>query len=90
MLKELHRLFMAHPEAVNETYLEHFGVASRYGRRFLFMSFCAFTHAFFPFLFEKTASNMVKAMYADMTRRGASTPVAQQNPQTPAAEWGWL
>lgn len=67
--------FTHHPQAVGENYGQHFGVAMRYSGRLFLAAGAAFVHAFLPFLFEKTASNAIKAMYADMTRRGATTPV---------------
>ena len=87
--KSLTTLFTDHPTAVGETYLEHFGVASRYAGRLFAAGFCALVHAFLPFAFEKTASNAIKAMYANMTKRGATQPVAGQS-QTAAVDWGWL
>ncbi len=75
MIERTKQLFIAHPEALNESYGQHFRHAMRYSGRMFAASFCAFTHALFPFLFEKTASNMVKKMYADMTSRGATAPV---------------
>jgi Family of unknown function (DUF6356) len=66
--------FTSHPHAVGESYTEHFGVAMSYSWRMLKASFCAFTHAFLPFAFEKTASAMVRQMVADMDKR---TPHAQ-------------
>jgi hypothetical protein len=71
----LSKLFTQHPEAVGESYGEHFGVAMRYSGRLFAASFCAFVHAFLPFLFEKTASTMIRGMVADMDRRTApATP----------------
>jgi hypothetical protein len=76
MIERTKQLFVAHPEALNESYGQHFSHAMRYSGRMFAASLCAFTHAIFPFLFEKTASNMVKKMYADMTSRGATAPVS--------------
>ena len=81
--------FTDHPAAVGETYLEHFGVAGRYAGRLFAAGFCAAVHAVFPFLFEKTASNAIKAMYGNMTKRGATQPLAAPA-QTAAVDWGWL
>ncbi len=75
-------LFTRHPEAVGESYGEHFGVAIRYSGRMLVASFCALVHAFLPFCFEKTASTMVRRMVADMDRRTAHP--APQAAITPA------
>lgn len=80
MIKRTKQMFVAHPEALNESYGEHFRHAMGYAGRMLAASFCAFMHAIFPFLFEKTASAMVKQMYADMTSRGATTPVDASKP----------
>lgn len=67
--------FTRHPEAVGESYGAHFGVALSYSGRLFLAAGAALVHAFLPFLFEKTASNAIKSMYADMTRRGATSPL---------------
>jgi hypothetical protein len=67
--------FTAHPHALNETYFQHLVHALSYSARMFAAGFCALTHAIFPFLFEKTASTIVKKMYADMTNRGTTQPV---------------
>ncbi len=77
MLSRLKSLFVAHPDALGETYLQHLGHAVSYAGRMFAAGFCALTHAIFPFLFEKTASNMIKQMYAEMTARGATALVDQ-------------
>jgi hypothetical protein len=69
------KLFLAHPEALNESYAQHMGHAMSYSGRLFAASFCAFVHGLFPFLFEKTASNAIKAMHAEMAARGAMRPV---------------
>lgn len=70
-------LFMEHPHAVGETYGEHFGVAMSYAGRLFLAACAAFVHALLPFLFVTTASNAIKGMYANMTKRGATAPIAQ-------------
>jgi hypothetical protein len=69
-------LFMAHPRAVGESYGEHFGVALSYSLRLFAAACAALVHAFLPFLFVTTASRAIKSMYANMTQRGATTPLA--------------
>jgi hypothetical protein len=64
-------LFMAHPDALNESYGQHMGHAMSYAGRLFAAAFCAFVHGLFPFLFEKTASDAIKAMHAEMMARGA-------------------
>jgi len=85
MLDRAKTLFMAHPQSVNESYFQHMGVALRYAGTFAFCSFCALVHAFFPFLFEKTASTIVKNMVANMNAR-MDAPQGQVVPGTQAAE----
>lgn len=77
MFARLKSLFIAHPEALGESYIEHLVHAASYALRLFAAGFCALTHAIFPFLFEKTASNLIKQMYAEMMARGANTPVEQ-------------
>jgi Family of unknown function (DUF6356) len=77
MLSRLKSFFIAHPDALGETYFQHLGHALSYAGRMFAAGFCALTHAIFPFLFEKTASNLIKQMYAEMTARGATAAVEQ-------------
>lgn len=63
--------FTKHPQEVGETYVEHFQVAGGFGFTLLIIAFAAMMHAIFPFLFEKTASNKIKALNARMTGRNA-------------------
>ncbi len=73
--------FTRHPHDVGETYAAHFAVAAGYSVRLFAAAFAALVHAVLPFLFEKTASNAIKGMYADMIRRGANTPVSADTAQ---------
>lgn len=84
MIERAKTAFLAHPHAVNESYFEHMGAALRYAGTFAFCAFCALVHAFLPFLFEKTASTIVKKMVADMNARMA--PQGQVAPGPQAAE----
>ncbi|MEI8144369.1 MAG: DUF6356 family protein [Alphaproteobacteria bacterium] len=84
MPKTLTSKFTDHPHAVGESYGEHFGVAMSYSGRMFVASFCAFVHALLPFMFEKTASTMVRKMVADMDRR--TGPAGHVKPMAQAAE----
>ncbi len=86
MASQFKTLFTAHPDAVGESYAEHFAAASGYSLRLFKAGGAAFIHAFLPFLFEKTASNAIKAMYADMTRRGATPALPPEQPTALVAE----
>ncbi|MFI5013045.1 MAG: DUF6356 family protein [Hyphomicrobiales bacterium] len=76
MQTSLKDLFTAHPHAVGESYGEHFDVAMSYSGRLFAAACAAFVHALLPFLFVTTASSAIKAMYANMTRRGATAPLS--------------
>jgi hypothetical protein len=42
------RLFLDHPRSVDENYLEHFGVAGRFGMTMIWGGLCALVHAVVP------------------------------------------
>ena len=85
MIARVKKAFLAHPESVNESYFEHMGAALRYAGTFAFCAFCALVHAFLPFMFEKTASTIVKKMVANMNAR-MDAPQGQVTPGQQAAE----
>ncbi|MEM7196998.1 MAG: DUF6356 family protein [Pseudomonadota bacterium] len=51
---------VAHLRAVNETYLQHFGVAFRYCVCCFGAAFAALVHGVVPGIFQTTASDIVK------------------------------
>ena len=50
--------FTAHPNSVDETYLEHFVFALRFGFKMTLGGITAVVHAIFPFLFVANASKL--------------------------------
>jgi hypothetical protein len=84
MSRNVKDLFLAHPEALNESYFEHLRHSMSYSGRLFAASFCAFAHALLPFLFEKTASNAIKTMYGEMTARSATKPLEPKATLHPA------
>ena len=62
-------IFTEHPKSVGESYLQHTFNASRYAFTFLLLFFIALIHAILPFLFVRTASDIVCEMSADMECR---------------------
>jgi hypothetical protein len=59
-------LFTKHPNAVGETYFEHvFSALSFAVMMFLASVICAI-HSVLPFLFEKTAGNIIEGLYQKM------------------------
>jgi hypothetical protein len=78
----LKQLFTEHPASVDETYGEHFLVASSFSMK-LFTAACACAlHAFLPFLFEKTGSRMITELHDRMvTNRNRKAPSAALLPR---------
>jgi uncharacterized protein DUF6356 len=62
----LRRLFTEHPASVDETYLEHLGVATSFGVHMLVAGIACLVHALFPFLFVKTGSQAIAGLYERM------------------------
>lgn len=60
------KLFTEHPKSVGETYPEHFMMASSFGIPMIMAGFACLLHGFFPFLFEKTGSNLVRKLHHRM------------------------
>tara|TARA_Y100000588_G_C13875125_1_gene762025 strand:+ start:375 stop:626 length:252 start_codon:yes stop_codon:yes gene_type:complete len=60
------RLFTDHPASVDETYFEHFLVATSFSLRMFFASLACLVHAVLPFLFVKTGSEAVESLYGRM------------------------
>ncbi len=60
------KFFTEHPQSVGETYFEHFTVATSFGVPMILAGFACLLHGIFPFLFEKTGSNIVKNLYDRM------------------------
>lgn len=69
-LTTLKTAFTAHPGSVNETYVEHLIFASRFAFRLFAAGAAALIHAILPFMFEKTASNLIRRMHQDIVSRG--------------------
>ena len=62
-------IFTEHPKSVGESYLLHGRNALGYALTFLLLFFIALIHAILPFLFVRTASDIVCEMSADMECR---------------------
>jgi hypothetical protein len=63
------RLFTAHPEAVGESYTEHFAVASGFGLRMVLAGLACMVHAVLPFAFVTTGSRMIRKLHDRMANR---------------------
>ncbi len=67
------RLFIDHPASVGQTYWQHMGFAVRVAALLVAAGCAALVHGFLPFLFKRTASNRIVALY-DTLAQGNGTP----------------
>jgi len=65
-------LFTEHPASAGETYGEHMRVALSFARPLAKATGAALVHAFFPFLFTRTASATITTLHERMARRCAA------------------
>lgn len=77
MQTTLYRLFLSHPQRVDESYGEHFLFAFGFGTRLFGAALAALVHALIPCLFETTASRMIRQMHERITRRGQALQPAE-------------
>ena len=63
MTARLARLFTDHPASVEESYFGHMAFASWFASRLFLAAWAALVHAFLPFLFETTASRIVRELF---------------------------
>lgn len=73
------RLFIDHPKSVDESYTEHFGVASRFGLTMIWGGMKALVHAFVPGWCITSGSDTVKKLHHIMVeqRRAKGQDVSQ-------------
>ena len=64
------RLFRDHPASVDETYFEHMAFAGKFSGKLFLAAGMALIHSFLPFLFEKSASGIVRELYERTHNRG--------------------
>lgn len=64
-------VFLRHPRAVGETYLEHMAVALSYGLPLIAAGLACVVHAIVPALFERTGSRAIVNLHSRLiaTRR---------------------
>ena len=68
--------FTEHPASVGETYFGHlFSALSFCGKMTIALMACL-VHAFLPFLFEKTGSQMITRLMGDMVHNRDKRPAA--------------
>jgi len=65
-----HRLFLAHPESVGESYFQHQRVALSFALPLLGAGLAATMHALVPAVCERTAGDIIRRLYERLERRG--------------------
>lgn len=68
--------FNRHPESIGETYGEHLAQAGTFGATMITAGAACLVHAIFPFWFEKTASQCVQRLHAQMSARSRAAETA--------------
>jgi hypothetical protein len=68
-MRKLIDLFTKHPGSVGETYFQHFRIAIKYGFTLLILVPVVFIHALLPFIFQDTASSVLKKMIGHIESR---------------------
>ncbi|MFK7751483.1 MAG: DUF6356 family protein [Sedimentitalea sp.] len=62
-------LFTAHPASVNESYGQHLRFAAAFSGLLMLAALAALVHALLPFLFQKTASRIIKKIHCRVHAR---------------------
>ncbi|KTE08589.1 DUF6356 family protein [Sphingopyxis sp. H115] len=75
------RLFVDHPKSVDENYIEHFGVASKFGMTMIWGGLCALVHAVVPGWCITTGSDTIQRLNHIMVekRRAKGQAVMQMS-----------
>jgi len=66
----INKIFLDHPRSVDETFGQHFIFALGFSMTLFVAAFAALLHAFIPAACEKTASTIIKRLYARIHNRG--------------------
>lgn len=80
------RRFTDHPSSLNETYLQHMGMAFGFGGRMLAGSFACFVHGLFPWLCLTRGSDTIRGLHHRMVTHRAVQPQQSADAQIVAAE----
>lgn len=62
-------LFFKHPRERNMTYCEHFAHAMKYSIKLFYGSITLCVHAFIPYFFETTGSDIVRNVNNEITKK---------------------
>jgi hypothetical protein len=70
MTARIAQLFTQHPASVGESYFGHMAFAGWFASRLFMAGGAALIHALLPFLFETTASRIIRELYERTHNRG--------------------
>lgn len=73
----LRALFTDHPASVGESYLQHLGVATRFGWRLTRGGVACMLHGALPFLFKTAGSDTVRDLHAELVAKRQAARAAQ-------------
>lgn len=62
-------VFTKHPHSIGESYLQHMKFATLFGIHMMLGGLACFIHAFVPFLFHSTGSNMLLTLTHNFVER---------------------
>ena len=71
------RAFTDHPAAVGESYVQHLGVATRFGWRLTRGGVGCMIHGLLPFAFPSSGSDTVRALHAELVAKRTAARAAQ-------------
>ena len=80
------RRFTDHPSAVNETYLQHMGMAFGFGGRMLLGSLACFVHGLLPWMCLTRGSDTIRALHHRMVAHRTARPAPDSAPAVAAAD----
>jgi hypothetical protein len=70
MSQKITQIFTNHPASVDETFFEHMWFALTFSFWLFIAAGAALAHAVFPFMFEKTGSQIITKLYNRIHSRG--------------------
>lgn len=73
-MRKLAGLFTDHPASVNETYLQHMGMAFSFGSRMVIAGLACLMHGLLPFLFLRTGSQTINQLHGEMVTNRTVRP----------------
>lgn len=62
-------IFTKHPHSIGESYFQHLKFATQFGLSMLIGGIACLIHAFLPFLFKNTGSDLLLKMTRDFVER---------------------